>query len=244
MRKILARPQALTEEEFTYCAGCQHGVVHRLIAEVIDELGIQDRTIGVYPVGCSVLAYKFFDMDCVLAAHGRAPAVATGIKRVKPECIVLAYQGDGDLAAIGISEFVHAANRGENITVICVNNAIYGMTGGQMSPTTLSEQKTSTTPDGREPIAHGNAIRICEFLNTLEGPSYIARVALTKPKHVILAKKAILTAITKQIEGKGLSFVEVLSACPTGWKLSPTDSLEWIKKVMIPHFPLGEFRND
>lgn len=242
MKKIFTRPKSLTPTEFTYCPGCQHGAAHRLVAEVIDELGLQNRTIGVYSVGCSVYAFRFFDIDGVLAAHGRAPAAATGVKRAKPECVVFTYQGDGDLAAIGTAEIIHAANRGENITVIFINNAIYGMTGGQMAPTTLLEQKTTTTPEGREALIHGNPIRICEMLNTLQGPAYIARVALSRPKYIIDAKRAIKTAFRMQVEKRGFSLVEILATCPVGWKLSPIQSLKWLEDEMIPQFSLGEFR--
>lgn len=242
MKTTFARPKSLTQNEFSYCPGCQHGVAHRLVAEVLDEFGIQNKTIGVYPVGCSVFAFKFFNVDGVLASHGRAPAVATGIKRTKPECVVFAYQGDGDLAAIGTSEIIHAANRGENITVIFINNAIYGMTGGQMAPTTLLGQETTTTPNGREALVHGNPIRVCEMLATLQGPAYLARVSLSRPKYIFAAKKAVRAAFKTQIENKGFSLVEILSACPVGWKLGPAQSLEWIEKAMMLHFPLGEFR--
>ncbi|MDD4362618.1 MAG: thiamine pyrophosphate-dependent enzyme [Atribacterota bacterium] len=242
MIKVFSRPKTLTDIPFTYCPGCHHGIIHRLIAEVIDELKIREDTIGVAPVGCSVFAYLFFDCDMIVAAHGRAPAVATGIKRAKPDNIVFSYQGDGDLASIGTAEIVHAANRGEKITVIFVNNAIYGMTGGQMAPTTLEGQITQTSPYGRDPKTMGMPIRICELLSTLKSPGYISRVALTKPAYIIKAKKAIKKAFQCQIDGKGFSLVEVLSTCPTNWGLSPKEANQWLDEKMIPYYPLGDFK--
>ncbi len=242
MIKVFSRPKTLTDIPFTYCPGCHHGIIHRLIAEVIDELKIREDTIGVAPVGCSVFAYLFFDCDMIVAAHGRAPAVATGIKRAKPDNIVFSYQGDGDLASIGTAEIVHAANRGEKITVIFVNNAIYGMTGGQMAPTTLEGQITQTSPYGRDPKTMGMPIRICELLSTLKSPVYISRVALTKPAYIIKAKKAIKKAFQCQIDGKGFSLVEVLSTCPTNWGLSPKEANQWLDEKMIPYYPLGDFK--
>jgi 2-oxoisovalerate ferredoxin oxidoreductase beta subunit len=226
-----------------YCPGCGHGVLHKFIAEAIDDLGIQDRTILVSPVGCSVFAYYYMDVGNVQAAHGRAPAVATGIKRSRPESIVISYQGDGDLAAIGTAEIIHAANRGENITVFFVNNAIYGMTGGQMAPTTLLGQKTSTTPSGRNAENDGFPLRVCELLSSLEGPVYLERVALTGPKNHMKARRAVRKAISNQIENRGFSLVEILSPCPTGWKMTPEHSWEWIEQQMMPVFPLGVYKD-
>ncbi len=243
MKKVFARPKSLTEVPFTYCPGCHHGIIHRLIAEAMDELNIAQDTIGIAPVGCSVFAYLFFNCDMILSAHGRAPAVATGIKRVKPNNIVFTYQGDGDLASIGTAEIVHAANRSEKITVIFVNNAIYGMTGGQMAPTSLEGQVTQTSPYGRDPKTMGMPIRMCELLSTLNSPAYIARVALTKPAYIIRAKKAIKKGFQYQIDGKGFSLIEVLSTCPTNWGLSPKEANEWLEKKMIPYYPLAEFKN-
>ncbi len=243
MNKVFSKPKSLVDIPFTYCPGCHHGIIHRLIAEVMDELDIREDTIGIAPVGCSVFAYLFFDCDMICAAHGRAPATATGIKRAKPNNIVFSYQGDGDLASIGTAEIIHAANRGEKITVIFVNNAIYGMTGGQMAPTTLEGQITQTSPYGRDSKTMGMPIRMCELLSTLQSPSYISRVALTKPAYIIKAKKAIKKAFQFQIDGKGFSLVEVLSTCPTNWGLSPQEANQWLDKNMIPYYPLGEFKN-
>jgi len=243
MNKVFSRPKSLVDIPFTYCPGCHHGIIHRLIAEVMDELNIREDTIGIAPVGCSVFAYLFFDCDMICAAHGRAPATATGIKRAKPDNIVFSYQGDGDLASIGTAEIIHAANRGEKITVIFVNNAIYGMTGGQMAPTTLEGQITQTSPYGRDSKTMGMPIRMCELLSTLQSPSYISRVALTKPAYIIKAKRAIKKAFQFQIDGKGFSLVEVLSTCPTNWGLSPEESNQWLDKNMISYYPLGEFKN-
>ena len=225
-----------------YCPGCGHGALHKLIAEAIDDLGIQDQTILVSPVGCSVFAYDYFDVGNVQAAHGRACAVATGIKRSQPGSIVISYQGDGDLASIGIAETLHAANRGENITVFFVNNAIYGMTGGQMAPTTLIGQKTLTSPQGRNPLREGHPLRICELLSSLAGVSYLERVALAGPRHHMKARQAVRKALRCQMEGRGFSLVEVLSACPTGWKKTPADAWHWIEEQMLPVFPLGVFK--
>jgi len=243
MNKVFSRPKSLVDIPFTYCPGCHHGIIHRLIAEVMDELNIRENTIGIAPVGCSVFAYLFIDCDMVCAAHGRAPATATGIKRAKPDNIVFSYQGDGDLASIGTAEIIHAANRGEKITVIFVNNAIYGMTGGQMAPTTLEGQITQTSPYGRDSKTMGMPIRMCELLSTLQSPSYISRVALTKPAYIIKAKKAIKKAFQFQIDGKGFSLVEILSTCPTNWGLSPQEANQWLEKNMISYYPLGEFKN-
>jgi 2-oxoglutarate ferredoxin oxidoreductase subunit beta len=236
---VFTRPKMLTDVPLHYCPGCTHGIIHRLVAEALDELTTQDQVIGVAPVGCAVFAYNYFNCDMYEAAHGRAPAVATGIKRVQPDKVVFTYQGDGDLASIGAAEIVHAATRGENITVIFVNNAIYGMTGGQMAPTTLIGQKTTTSPAGRKVEVNGNPIRVSEMLATLDGPSYIARVSVHDMKNVMAAKKAIKQAFKNQIEGKGFSLVEVLSTCPTNWGLTPKEALNWLVENMIPQYPLG-----
>ncbi|HVN82163.1 MAG TPA: 2-oxoacid:acceptor oxidoreductase family protein [Terriglobia bacterium] len=226
-----------------YCPGCGHGSLHKFIAEAIDDLGIQERTVFVSPVGCSVFAYHYLDVGNVQAAHGRAPAVATGIKRSNPESIVIAYQGDGDLAAIGTAEIIHSANRGENITVFFVNNAIYGMTGGQMAPTTLIGQKTVTTPMGRNPHQEGYPLKVCELLSTLEGSTYLERVALTSPKTYMKTRQAIRKALKNQVENRGFSLIEVLSPCPTGWKLKPNQAWKWIEDQMFPVFPLGVYKD-
>ena len=239
---VYKRPASMTGQPTHYCPGCPHGIIHRLIAETIDELDIREITIGVGPVGCSVLIYNYLDLDFVEAAHGRAPAVATGIKRVSPDKIVFTYQGDGDLAAIGTSEIVHTATRGENITVIFVNNAIYGMTGGQMAPTTLPKQRTTSTPLGRDVTRAGNPIKIAELLSSQEGPAYITRVAMNTPANIGRAKTAIKKAFRVQQAGLGFSLVEVLSSCPTNWGLKPIDALNWITEHMIPYYPLGEFK--
>ena len=225
-----------------YCPGCGHGVLHKLIAEALADLGLQDRAVWVNPVGCSVFAYYYMDVGNVQASHGRAPAVATGIKRVRPDSLVLCYQGDGDLAAIGGNEILHAANRGENITVFFVNNGIYGMTGGQMAPTTPIGLRTVTSPYGRAGAVDGYPLRMCELLATLEAPAYIERVALTDARQHMRARKAVRRALQTQAQGKGFSFVEVLSACPTGWKLSPPDAIKWVEKTMFPVFPPGVYR--
>ncbi|MGY0373466.1 thiamine pyrophosphate-dependent enzyme [Clostridium sp. JNZ J1-5] len=239
MNVIFKRPEALLDIPTHYCPGCTHGIIHRLVAETIDELGILDKTIGVAPVGCAVLAYDYFACDMFEAAHGRAPAVATGIKRAKPDSTVFTYQGDGDLAAIGTAEIVHAATRGENITTIFVNNCIYGMTGGQMAPTTLPGQVTETSPYGRDVKTAGHPIRVAEMLATLTGACYVERVSVDSVPNIIKAKKAIKKAFENQIQGKGFSLVEVLSICPTNWGLSPKESLEWLSNNMIPYYPLG-----
>ena len=243
MAKTFDRPKALTDKPFHYCPGCTHGIVHRLVAEAIDALGIQEKTIGVAPVGCAVFAYDYFDVDMLEAAHGRAPAVATGIKRVKPENIVFTYQGDGDLASIGTAEIVHAANRGENITVIFINNAIYGMTGGQMAPTTLIGQVTTTSPYGRDPKLAGYPLHVSEMLATTMGAAYIERVSVHDVPSIKKAGKAIEKAFRNQIEGKGFSMIEVLSTCPTNWGMAPVDALGWLKDNMIPQDPLGVYRD-
>ena len=240
---VFQKPKALTDAPFHYCPGCTHGIIHRLVAEAIDELGIEGQTIGVAPVGCSVFAYNYFNCDMVEAAHGRAPAVATGIKRVHPDNLVFTYQGDGDLAAIGTAETVHAATRGENITIIFVNNAIYGMTGGQMAPTTLPNQITQTTPYGRDTKTAGHPVRVCEMLSTLDGVAYAERVSMDTVPHINAAKKAIKKAFQYQVEGKGFTIVEVLSTCPTNWGLSPVKALGWLQENMIPHYPLGVYKD-
>lgn len=242
-KKIFFRPESLTEERNIYCSGCGHGIVHRLIAEVVDELKIRERTIGIAPVGCAVFAYDYWNFDVTEAAHGRPPAVATGIKRVLPDRIVFTYQGDGDLAAIGTAETVHTANRGENITIIFINNAVYGMTGAQMAPTTLIGQKTTTTVTGRNPKFAGFPIKISEALAPLTGSTYIERVAVNNPKNVIKAKKAIKKAFQLQIENKGFSLVEVLAMCPVGWGISSQQSVKWIDEEMIKEFPLGVIKD-
>ena len=240
---VFERPKALTETVMHYCPGCTHGIVHRLVAESIDELGVLGETIGVAPVGCSVFAYNYFNCDMAEAAHGRACAVATGLKRADPSKVVFSYQGDGDLAAIGTAETVHAATRGENITVIFINNAIYGMTGGQMAPTSLPGQVTQTTPYGRQTESAGYPIRVCEMLSTLGGVCYAERVAIDGVKGVKSAKKAILKAFRNQIDEKGFSIVEILSTCPTNWGLDPVSAMGWIREKMIPYYPLGVFKD-
>ena len=239
MAVVFNKPKFLTDATLHYCPGCTHGIVHRLIAEAVEELGVQDKVIGIAPVGCAVFAYNYFNCDMMEAAHGRAPAVATGVKRVHPDKIVFAYQGDGDFASIGMAESVHAATRGENITIIFINNGIYGMTGGQMAPTSLINQKTTTSPNGRDPKVNGNPIRMSEMLAVLDGPSYIARVGTFNVKAVMQAKKAIKKAFQNQIEGKGFSLVEVLTNCPSNWKMGPVESLEYIEREVLPVYPLG-----
>lgn len=241
MAVVFEKPKALADVPFHYCPGCTHGIIHRLVAEVIDELGVEDRTVGVAPVGCAVMAYDYFNCDMVQAPHGRAPAVATGLKRALPDGVIFTYQGDGDLAAIGTAETVHAATRGENITVVFVNNAIYGMTGGQMAPTTLPGQVTQTTPYGRDTSSAGYPIRMCEMLATLDGVAYAERVSVDNVPNVRSAKKAIKKAFQAQLDKKGFSIVEVLSTCPTNWGLSPADAFEWLRANMIPYYPLGVY---
>ncbi len=244
MAVVFEKPKSLTDATLHYCPGCTHGIIHRLVAEAIDELGIQGRTIGVAPVGCSVMAYDYFDVDFVQAPHGRAPAVATGVKRADPENnIVFTYQGDGDLAAIGTAETVHAAARRENITVIFVNNAIYGMTGGQMAPTTLPGQVTQTSPYGRDIETVGYPIKVCEMLATVDGSAYLERVAVNSPANIKKAKKAIKKAFQNQIEGKGFSLIEVVSTCPTNWGMTPVKALEWLEENMLPYYPLGVYKD-
>ncbi|HZK18470.1 MAG TPA: thiamine pyrophosphate-dependent enzyme [Clostridia bacterium] len=239
---VFDRPKSLTDQPFHYCPGCTHGIIHRLVAEVIDELDIQEQTIAVAPVGCAVFVYEYFDCDAYQASHGRAPAVATGIKRVLPEQVVFTYQGDGDLAAIGTGEIVHAAARGEKFTVIFINNAVYAMTGGQMAPTTLLNQVTTTTPYGRDKEINGCPVKMCEMLTPLDGSAYVARASVHSPAAVIKAKKMIKKAFEVQMAGLGFSIVEMLSACPTNWGLSPVEALKWLEENMVPYYPLGEFK--
>jgi 2-oxoglutarate ferredoxin oxidoreductase subunit beta len=242
MQVVFDYPDSLTDATMTYCPGCTHGIIHRLIAEVIDELGIRERTIGVAPVGCSVFMYNYFNVDFAEAAHGRAPAMATGIKRVLPDRVVFTYQGDGDLAAIGTAEIIHAAARGENITVIFVNNAIYGMTGGQMAPTTLPGMQTTSSPSGRDVELQGYPIRMSEVLAQLSGASYIVRRSVHDPGNINKTKKAIKNAFQVQLHHAGFSLVEVLSSCPTNWGLTPEAALQFVKERMIPYYPLGDYK--
>ncbi len=243
MEKVFSRPVSLHDVQTHFCPGCHHGTIHRLVAGALDAFGVQERTIGVASVGCSVFLYSYFDVDVVESPHGRAPAVATGVKRVRPDRIVFTYQGDGDLAAIGTSEIIHAANRGEDMTVIFVNNTTYGMTGGQMAPTTLPEQRTTTSPYGRNTGSDGYPIRMAELLAGLEGTAFSARVAVNSPKNVLQAGKVIEEAFRCQMESKGFSFVEVLSACPTNWGMNPLQANERVGTEMIPYFKLGTFKN-
>jgi 2-oxoglutarate/2-oxoacid ferredoxin oxidoreductase subunit beta len=240
---VASRPRSLTKTPTHYCPGCTHGIIHRLVAEAIDALGIEGSTIGIAPVGCAVLAYNYFNCDMIVAAHGRAPAVATGLKRANPENIVFTYQGDGDLASIGMAEVVHAAARNENITIIFANNAVYGMTGGQMAPTALPGQVTQTSPYGRDAAHCGLPIRVCEMLSQLDGPEFIARVTVNSAKNALVAKKTIEKAFRNQVEKKGFSIVEVLSSCPTNWGKSPQEALKWIDDAMIPYYPLGVYKD-
>ncbi|MBQ7184662.1 MAG: 2-oxoglutarate oxidoreductase [Clostridia bacterium] len=240
---VFERPKALLDVPMHYCPGCTHGIIHRLVANALDKLDIEGKAIGVAPVGCAVMAYDYFACDMVEAAHGRAPAVATGIKRARPENIVFTYQGDGDLASIGMAETVHAATRNENITIIFVNNAIYGMTGGQMAPTSLPGQVTQTSPYGRDVKIAGYPIKICELLSSLDAPEYIERVAVNNVKNIRRAEKAILKAFNNQIEGRGFSLIEVISSCPTNWGMTPQKALDWVEEKMIPYYPLGVYRD-
>ena len=240
---VFEKPKSLTDKSFHYCPGCTHGIIHRLVAEAIDDLGIEGIAIGVAPVGCAVMAYDYFACDMVEAAHGRAPAVATGLKRSLPENIVFTYQGDGDLASIGMAETVHAAARNENITVIFVNNAIYGMTGGQMAPTSLPGQITQTTPYGRDVKTVGYPVKVAELLSSLDGPEFIARVAVNSVKNVKNAKTVIRRAFENQVNNKGFSLVEVISACPTNWGMTPSKALKWVEDNMIPYYPLGIYKD-
>lgn len=240
---VFQKPKALTDARLHYCPGCTHGIIHRLVAEAIDELQIEGKTVGVAPVGCAVMAYDYFACDMVEAAHGRAPAVATGLKRAMPENIIFTYQGDGDLASIGMAETVHAATRNENITIIFVNNAIYGMTGGQMAPTSLPGQVTQTSPYGRDVNTCGLPIKVAEMLSALDAPYYIERVAVNTIKNIKNAKKAILKAFKNQVEGKGFSLIEIISTCPTNWGMTPKKALEWVDEKMIPYYPLGVYKD-
>lgn len=241
MQKVFERPKGLTDAEFSYCAGCVHSIIHRMIGEVMDELDIVHNTVGICPVGCAVFMYEYMSCDMIEASHGRAPAVATGVKRVLPDRVVFTYQGDGDLASIGTAEIIHAAARGEKISIVFINNGTYGMTGGQMAPTTLIGAKATTCPTGRDPQYHGNPIRVCEMLATLDGPSYIERVAPTSPAGISQTKRAIKKAFQNQIDGKSFSFVEVLSNCPTQWRMTPVDSLKYIDEHVSKVFPLGVY---
>jgi 2-oxoglutarate ferredoxin oxidoreductase subunit beta len=242
--KIVAqRPQALSEAYTHYCPGCMHGVAHRLIAEVIDELGIRERTVGVAPVGCSVFAYNYFECDFAVAAHGRAPAMATGLKRVMPDKVIFTYQGDGDLASIGTAEIMHAAARGENITVIFINNAVFGMTGGQMAPTTLPGMKTTSSPYGRDVKTMGSPIRMSEQIALLDGAAFVSRRSLHSPAEIRKAQKAIRRAFETQLNGQGFAMVELLASCPTNWDMKPVEALRWLETHMVPYYPLGDFKN-
>ena len=243
MSPTYTRPESLQENRTHYCSGCGHGVAHRLVAEVVDEMGVREKTIGIAPVGCAVLAYNYFNFDVTEAAHGRTPAVATGIKRALPDRVVFSYQGDGDLASIGMAEIIHAANRGEAITVIFINNGIYAMTQGQMAPTTLVGAKTMTTPRGRSAANEGYPIRVCELLNALEAPLYLERVALSSPRNVRAAKKAIQKGFQTQVEHNGFSLIEILSACPTYWRMPPEQCMKRIEEEIQTVFPLGVIRD-
>jgi 2-oxoglutarate ferredoxin oxidoreductase subunit beta len=243
MKKVFSRPKSLKETVFHYCPGCGHSIAHRLVAEVIDELGIRGITIGVPPAGCAVLAYNYFDVDMLEAMHGRGCAVATGIKRVLPDKVVFSYQGDGDLAAIGTAETIHAANRGENITVIFINNAVYGMTGGQMAPTTILGQRTTTSPPGRNHLLDGHPIKISELLSHLDGTNYIERCAVHSPSRIIQTRRAIKKGFQYQMEERGFSLIEILSQCPTNWKMTPIESCKWVEEVMASHYPLGVIKD-
>ncbi|MCX7917228.1 MAG: thiamine pyrophosphate-dependent enzyme [bacterium] len=243
MEVVYKKPESLKDETIIYCPGCGHGIIHRLIAEVVDELGIREKTIGVAPVGCAVVAYNFFNFDVTESAHGRAPAVATAIKRLLPDRIVFTYQGDGDLAAIGTSEIIHAAARGENITVVFVNNAIYGMTKGQMAPTTIPGMKTTTTIEGRNVKYHGYPLKVCELLSQIDGVYYVERTSIDSIPNIIKTKQSIRKAFKYQIENKGFSLVEILSPCPINWKMTPKESMDWIRDVMSKYFVLGVFKD-
>lgn len=243
MRKVFERPESLKLAPFRYCPGCGHSLIHRLIAEVIDQLGVREKTIGIAPVGCAVFAYDYFKFDMIEVAHGRPPAAATAMKRVLPDRVVFSYQGDGDLAAIGTAEIIHAAARGENLSFFFVNNATYGMTGGQMAPTTLIGQRTSTTPRGRDATLAGYPLRVSEMLATVEGASFIARTAVDTPKNILKTRALIEKAFRYQVEGRGFSLIEILSPCPTDWGLSPEESLRWMQEQLMPVFPLGTFRD-
>ncbi len=241
--KVYSRPRLLTEDNMHYCPGCSHGVVHRIIAELIDEMGLEDKTVGIAPVGCAVFAYNYIDIDWIEAAHGRAPAVASAVKRLNPGNMVFTYQGDGDLAAIGTAETIHAANRGENIAIIFVNNAIYGMTGGQMAPTTLEGQKTATTPYGRRVDLNGYPLKISDLLAQLDGTCLVTRQSVHTPVAVRKAKAAIRKAFENSMAGKGTSVVEIVGTCSSGWKMTPDQSNKWMEQNMFPHYPLGDLKN-
>lgn len=243
MAIVFDKPKALADVPFHYCPGCTHGIVHRLIAEVMDELQIEGKTVGVAPVGCAVMNYDYFNCDMVQAPHGRAPAVATGLKRATPDNIIFTYQGDGDLAAIGTAETVHAATRGENITVIFINNAIYGMTGGQMAPTSLPNQVTQTTPYGRDVNTAGYPVRVCELLSTLDGVALAQRTTVDCVKNVNITKKAIKKGFQNQIDKKGFSIIEIVSTCPTNWGMTPIEALDWLRDNMLPYYPLGVYKD-
>lgn len=243
MKKLFGRPDGLTDVNQRYCPGCGHGVVHRLIGELLVELDIRESTIGIAPVGCSVFADEYFNCDMIQPPHGRGPAVSTGIKRSRPECIVFSYQGDGDLAAIGTAEIVHAAARNENITVVFINNAIFGMTGGQLAPTTLPGMRSTTSVKGRDVKKQGYPIKVCELLAALDGPFYLERTSVHTPKHIIKTKRALKNAFKNQMEDKGFSLVEILSMCPTGWGQTPIQAKHWIEDVMSPYYPLGVYRD-
>jgi len=242
MQTVFAKPDSLATISTHYCPGCMHGIIHRLVAEILDELGVRERTVGIAPVGCAVLAYNYFNCDMIEAAHGRATAVATGVKRGRPDLCVFTYQGDGDLASIGMGETIHIANRGEKVTVIFVNNAIYGMTGGQMAPTTLPGQVATTCPLGREVETAGWPIRMAELLSSLRTPGYIARVAVHTPLHAARAKQALRKAFTYQVEGRCFSLIEFLSTCPTNWGMTPIEANRWLEQNMMPYYPLGEYK--
>jgi 2-oxoglutarate ferredoxin oxidoreductase subunit beta len=243
MNKVFGKPESLRDKPFTYCPGCGHSLIHRLTAEVIDELDVMTRCVGIASVGCSVFADDYFNFDFIQAAHGRAPAVATGIKRFKPECVVFTHQGDGDLASIGTAELIHSANRGEKITILFVNNAIYGMTGGQMAPTTLVGMKTTTSPVGREVELAGFPLRVCELLHDLRGVAYLERTSVSSPKGIVRTRKAIKKAFQYQVEGLGFTLVEIVSQCPTGWGKLPKDAVKWLDEEMTGYFPLGVFKD-
>jgi 2-oxoglutarate ferredoxin oxidoreductase subunit beta len=242
-KKVFAKTKGLEDIPMRYCPGCGHGVIHRLVGEAIDELGVRERTIGIAPVGCSVFADEYFNCDMIQPPHGRGPAVATGMKRVRPDCIVFSYQGDGDLASIGMAETIHCAARSENVTIIFVNNAIYGMTGGQMAPTTLPGMRSTTSPSGRDVKVAGNPIRMCELLAALDGPAYLERVAVNSAAHVVKAKKAIKKAFQIQMDGLGFTLVEILSQCPTDWALTPLQAIKRVEDEMIPYYPLGVYKS-
>ncbi len=243
MKLLFGRPGGLTDIKQRYCPGCGHGIVHRIIGELLVEMNVRERAIGIAPVGCSVFADEYFNCDMIQVPHGRAPAVATGIKRMRPECLVFTYQGDGDLAAIGTAEMIHTAARNENITIIFINNAIYGMTGGQLAPTTLPGMRSTTSVKGRDVVKQGYPIKVCELLNALDGPYYLERVIVDTPKNIIKTKRAIKTGFQYQIENKGFSLIEVLSMCPTGWGVNPVQAKKWVEEVMAKYYPVREFRN-